>query len=565
LRLSDDVALRSPEVLSGNTAAPAAAPAAHDDPKELAMFTSTHPETGLTATELSRAIVAGELSAREAIEMHIARIEAVEPTINAVAQRRFDEARHEADTADSARRRGDVLGPLHGVPITIKDQFHVRGLPTTFGVSRLADHVAAADGFVVAALRAAGAIVVGKTNVSQSLWPIETDNPLFGRTNNPWDPARSAGGSSGGCAAIVAAGGSPLSVGGDFGGSVRIPAAWCGVFGIKPTARRLPIDLAPVRNASGAEGISAQPGPLARSAADLTLALRVMVDALTAAPSGLNPPVPFREPDEVDVAGLRIAVLPEIGGFTPSPAIRRAVDEAADALRGEGASVDVWETAPDTGAAVDLALRIYTADGSGWSRAVLGRDTPIPLLKPDLQLVAMPNWAIGLLGAALNTFGQREMARMLRHVRRTSAEGLLNLLGDRLSYESAFLSAMDAGRYDAVLSPAVPLVAPRHGDSAKVPDCFGTSAVFNLLGLPAGVAPMGTVRPGEEHDPAEPTGSARARRVVEQGSAGLPVSVQIAARHWREDVVLALLSALERTPRTSDSGQRHPRSGRLAC
>lgn len=510
------------------------------------MRVATPSATGLTATELGRAIAAGELSATEAVEMQIERIEAVDPAINAVVQRRFDAARGEAAAADAAVRRGDALGALHGVPVTIKDQFHVQGLATTFGVSRHAGRTADEDGFTVSALRAAGAIVLGKTNVSQALAAIESDNPLFGRTNNPWDVERSAGGSSGGCAAIVAAGGVPLSVGGDFGGSVRIPAAWCGVFGIKPTARRLPIDPAPVRNASGAEGISAQPGPIARSASDLALALRVMIDAIATRPTGLNPPVPFREPERVDLGQLRVAVLPEIAGFPPSPAIRRAVGEAADALRAEGAVVDVWEQAPDTGEAMELALRIYTADGSGWSRDVLGGDTPTPLLKPDLQLMTMPNWAIGLLGAALRTFGQRDMARLLRNIRRASAAGFLDLLGDRLSYEQAFLLAMDAGRYDAILCPSMPLVAPRHGDSAKVPDCFGSAAIFNLLGVPAGVAPMGFVRPGEEYDqPAAQGGTTPARRVVEQGSAGLPVSVQIAARHWREDVVLALLAALE--------------------
>jgi fatty acid amide hydrolase len=525
------------------------------------MTRSILPETAPTATELARDIAAGRISAVEAVETHIDRIEEVDSTINAVVHRRFEEARREAAAADASRRRGDPPGPLHGVPITIKDQFDVRGLPTTFGVSRLAGRVAAVDGFAVAALRAAGAIVVGKTNVSHALAPIETDNPLFGRTSNPWDPSRSAGGSSGGCAAIVAAGGSPLSIGGDFGGSIRIPAAWCGVYGIKPTARRLPIDTAPVRNASGAEGISAQPGPISRSAADLTLALRVMIDAIAAAPTGLNPPVPFRDPDHVDVGKLRVAVLPEIAGFTPSPAIRRAIAEAADALRGDGAVVEVWEQAPDTTSAIELALRIYTADGSGWSRDVLGGDAPVSILKQDMQLMAMPNWVVGLLGAALHTFGQQEMARLLRNIRRVSAEGFLNLLGDRLSWEGAFLAAMDVGRYDAVLCPAVPLVAPPHGESPRVPDCFGAAALFNMLGLPAAVVPMGTVRPGEEHDPLDAgRGAGGPRMAFERGSAGLPVSVQVAARHWREDVVLAVASALERARSSTPQIGAQPRS-----
>lgn len=212
---------------------------------------TTIPLTRLGAAELASSIAAGDVSARETVDAHIERIEEVDGQLNAVVLRRFDAARREAEDADAARRRGEQLGPLHGVPVTIKDQFHVAGLPTTFGMARLADRIAEQDGPMVAALRDAGAIVLGKTNVPPALGAIETDNAVFGRTNNPWDLERTPGGSSGGDAALVAAAGIPLSLGADFGGSLRIPAAWCGVCSLTPTIPRLPIDRPPIRTGFG--------------------------------------------------------------------------------------------------------------------------------------------------------------------------------------------------------------------------------------------------------------------------------------------------------------------------
>jgi fatty acid amide hydrolase len=507
---------------------------------------TTVPLTRLGAGELAASIAAGDVSAREAVETHLDHIEEIEGQLNALVWPRFAEARREAENADAARRRGDALGPLHGVPVTIKDQFDVAGLPTTFGVSRLADRTAAADGRMVAALREAGAIVLGKTNVPQTLGMLETDNPRFGRTNNPWDLTRTPGGSSGGDGALVAAGGSPLSLGADFGGSLRVPAAWNGICTLKPTARRLPTDRAPIRSATGDEGMIAQPGPLARTTADVALALRVLVEANAARPTGSNPPVPWREPPASGVAGLRVALLPTIDGFTPSPAIRRALDEAAEGLRAAGAAVERWVPAPDTGAGVAIAMQAYLADGGAFPQQLLVDETPHPLVKGDLQVASLPNPALRALTAMLRASGQHRMARIARHIRKLSARELLDVLGDRIAYEQAFLSAMDDCGYDLVLCPATVLPAVPHGLTPKLPDLHAPSVLFNLLGLPAGVVPVTRVRAGEESDRADSyDGAIRAARKAEQGSAGLPVGVQIAGRHWREDLVLAAMAAIE--------------------
>src|SRR5580700_3588023 len=192
-----------------------------------------------SATGLAGLIARREISSVEAVSAHIARIEAVDGMLNAVVVRRFDEALAEAKAADELQARGEPLGLLHGVPVTIKECFDVTGTASTFGLTTRANDRATADDPYVARWRAAGAVVLAKTNLSQLMIFIESDNPLYGRTNNPWDIGRSCGGSSGGEGAIIAAGGSPLGLGSDIGGSLRNPAAFNGIVSMKPTTGRL--------------------------------------------------------------------------------------------------------------------------------------------------------------------------------------------------------------------------------------------------------------------------------------------------------------------------------------
>ena len=523
--------------------------------------------TQFGAVELASAIEAGDVSAREVVDAHIERIEEVDGALNAVVIRRFDAARAEADAADAARRAGATLGPLHGVPVVIKDQFDVAGLPTTFGTPSRRERVAQEDGRVVAAWRRAGAIVLGKGNVPQYLQAVETDNDVFGRTNNPWDTERTPGGSSGADAAIVAAGGVPLALGADLGGSLRIPAAWCGVATLAPTARRFPPSSIPgFRAALDREGIVAVPGPFARTTADVGAALRVMADDAITRPRGITPPVPWADPDDVDVARMRVAVIPTSNGWTPAPAVRRALDEAAAALRACGAEVERWDDAPDLEEAMLLGVAIFSSAGAAPLRQLLAGDPPHALMRGDLQMAGLPNAARAPLTRLLRAFGQERAARLVPATYRRSAAELFDLLGDRFALEAAFLSAMDAGGYDAVLLPPTPIAAPRHRTTATLVDAPHGPIAFTVLGMPSGVVPVTTVGEGEESD-REPgrDGAVRAVRENELGSAGLPVGVMVAARHWREDVVLAVMSAIETAvapPRLA--GVRHSKLERVA-
>ena len=503
--------------------------------------------TSLTASDIAEKIKAGELSAQEVVDAHISRIEEVNPRINAVVIPLFDQAREEAAAADAAQRRGASLGPLHGVPITIKEQFLVKGTATTFGLPHQKNHRATEDGPLMKRLREAGAIIVGKTNTPQLLIYIESDNELYGRTNNPWNLERSPGGSSGGEAAIIASGGSPLGFGADVGGSIREPAHFCGIQGFKPTAGRLTnFDTRPGFFSWGlSEGICPQTGPMARSVGDLSLAMEVL-----AAP-GLDridpsvPPVSWPNYRDVSPGALRIAMYTDDGYYKASPAIRRVVTEAADALRASGAQVEPW-TPPDVNEAVRLFFSIFSADNFNGLRRALGPDKPTPQNKAPLMIGKIPGSMRKFAAGMLRFSGQDRLSRLLAQMGGIPTAAYWDLLEERNTYRLRFMRAMAAEGFDAIICPPTSLPAVIHGSTTDLQGFDSYARLFNVLGMPAGVVAASRVRAGEESDrPFSKDTIDRAAVEVEKGSIGLPVGVQVAASHWREDVALAVMAALE--------------------
>ncbi len=511
----------------------------------------------LSASEMARQIAAGKLTSVELVEAHIRRIEAVNPALNAVVVPLFAQARAEAAMADEARRRGEPLGPLHGVPITVKECFHMAGTASTAGVVRFAGEIMSQDATLVRRLRRAGAIVLGKTNVPQLMLIHETDNPLYGRTNNPWDLERSPGGSSGGEAAIIAAGGSPLGLANDLGGSIRQPAHSCGLCGIKPTSLRLTNDH--VRdNLHGMEAVRPQPGPLARHVEDLQLALRVLAQS---EPDEIDPqvaPVPLLDPAQVRVDRLRIGMWVDDGFFASSPAIRRAVLKAGDALSELGAHVELFKP-PRMTYGLRLYLALLSADGTASMRRILGHGPRDWRIQRMIRLGRTPRWLRAVMRGILHLAGQHGTAELLGWVGRTSADGYWQLTAARAAYVREFFAAWTAANLDAIVCPPHALPALRHGSSEHLITAAGACYWANLLGVPAGVVPVTRVGDDEQTDrPISRDLVTRAAKDVERGSAGLPVGVQVAARPWREDVVLAVMAALESHFRRQDDFPRTP-------
>jgi fatty acid amide hydrolase len=505
------------------------------------------PLTACGAAELGRLIAAGNTSSAEAVDQHIARIEQVNPVLNAMTAERFEHARAEARAADERRRSGAPLPPLHGVPVTIKDCLDVQGMASTFGLPSRANHRAETDEVHVARLRAAGAIPLAKTNVAQALFFYESDNPLHGRTANPWNAERTPGGSSGGEAALIATGASPLGLGTDLGGSVRIPAAFTGIASIKPTAGRCD-DLGRFSSPLGQRAIASQVGTLARNVEDVALGLEIIN-------GGTRPEVPGQplgDWRQVDLSKLRVAYYTDDGTFAPAPAVARAVREAADIMRAGGAQVSEW-TPPDVQHALDLVYGIYFADGMVSLKRRIGRDPCVPQLKQLIGLAGLPRPLVIAMRAMLRVVGQRSLADGLASFGHRDTAHYWDLVEAQIDYRDRFTQALDmgdGGPFDLILCPPCALPALTHGATKDLATVGAYACLYNLLGWPAGVVPVSRVRENEQvgRQPSRDAVNKVALR-VEQGSAGLPVGVQVVARPWQEHIALAAMGVIESAAR----------------
>jgi amidase len=293
-----------------------------------------------STTELAAAIRKRKISAVEALDAQLAQIDSHNQAVNAVITLDREGARDRAGKADKSQARGDVLGPLHGVPFTLKDMHETSGMRTTVGFPPFADFVAREDSPVVARLKAAGGVLVAKTNVATMLGDWQSNNPLFGRTSNPWDLSRTPGGSSGGAAAALCTAMTPFEVGTDMQDSIRLPAAFCGVYGLKPTEHRVSLAGAFPDPAGAGRSVRLMSciGPLARSVEDMALILRII-----AGPDDSDTdlaPVPVEDMPELDLKTLRIAFAPSFPGFPVAGEIGAAVESLAKQFHSAGAIVE---------------------------------------------------------------------------------------------------------------------------------------------------------------------------------------------------------------------------------
>ena len=292
-----------------------------------------------TASELVDAVSAGTLSSRELLDHVAARIDTHNPALNAVVTLDLERAADAAAAADDAQARGEPLGPLHGLVITIKDVWETAGLRTTSGAPELRDYVPSVDAITVGRLRAAGAVIAGKTNTPLYASDHQTFNELFGQTNNPWDLNRTPGGSSGGAAAAVAAGLVALEHGSDIGGSIRVPAAFCGIYGLKPTWAVVPSrGHIPGPPGSLVEADVNSGGPMARSLADLALALDVIAGPLPEDAPAWQLALPDdNPPDRLD--GLRFGVTFDDDAYPVASEVRAAIRAFVDRASDAGAAI----------------------------------------------------------------------------------------------------------------------------------------------------------------------------------------------------------------------------------
>ena len=501
----------------------------------------------LDATALLAALARREVSSVEIVEALIARRQRVDGQLGAFTVRLDAQARAEAQAADAARRRSAAgeLGPLHGLPLTIKDSIDVRGTDTTLGLRSRLYRPAAADALVVAELRAAGAIVLGKTNVPQLLLVQESDNAVYGVTRNPFDGGRSPGGSSGGEGAALASGQTPLGIGTDIGGSIRIPAHFCGVCGLKPTLNRW--SARGMRGGiPGQEVVKPQMGPLARSVRDLGLVMAALDPRRQSRRDPVVVPLPVGDPAAVPLAGLRIGVCEDDGFLTPAPTIQRAVRTAAQALRDAGATVLPYQP-PAAAELIYLWLSAISSDGGATLRAQLAQDPVCTQLRPALYGALLPAPARAALGRLLTYRGEHRLAELLATLGSKPVAELWRLTARRTELCHLELDAWNTQELDAVVLPPHVLPAMQLGTSGDLTLTLSYMFRYVMLNFPAGIVPVTRVQAAETSwDGPRPLDSLSRRCAqVLRGAAGLPVGVQVAARPYREDVALAVMAAIE--------------------
>ncbi|MGA8299487.1 MAG: amidase [Terriglobales bacterium] len=464
--------------------------------------------------EIARRIRAREVSPVEVAREHLERISALNPSLNAFVDWQPELVLAQAREAEDAVMRGASghspafgpgreLGPLHGVPVSIKSSIDVAGHRCEAGSRLRAGYVAEADAPLVARLRAAGAVILGVTNTPEYLMAWETDNLPYGRTNNPWDLERTAGGSSGGEAAAIAAGLSAGGVGSDGGGSIRVPAHFCGICGLKPTPGRIP-STGHFPKSGGPFALLGVVGPMARTADDL----RVLFEVTAGWDDGDPCSVPsFRRDRDNDGSGSTIGFFVDDGRTPVTAETRAAVLGAASALSGAGFPVEAFR--PD---GLDEARELWwqffgIAGGMILGPMVRGREAELsPILREFCSWTPAGN------------------AELAGH----SGESLLSTWLRRDELRERILRQMR--QYPVFVCPVAAVPAFRHGErewmvegaTVKYLDAWSYCEWFNLLGFPAVVVPFG------------------------RSADGLPIGVQIVGRPWEEERVLAVASALEK-------------------
>lgn len=443
-----------------------------------------------------------KVSPVEVVEAHLRRIEEVNPSLNAIVTL-ADDVLDRARTCQEKVMSGEVLGPLHGLPVTIKDTIDTAGLRTTSGSRIRAQHVPKSDATAVASLKAAGAIILGKTNVPEMAIPYESDNPVFGKTNNPHDLKRTAGGSSGGEAAAIAAGLSPAGLGSDLSGSIRVPAHFCGIAGLKPTVGRVPMD-GHTPAVSGVVSLGACIGPMARRVEDLALLFKTLAQ-----------PTQFEAAQSRSMAldweslrGLRIAWYTDDGVTPVANEVRGAVKTAAAALAGAGLEL-IEAIPPGVSKGAQLWIELFAnAANSEITALYRGREDEA-----------------GAQVARLLPKANNEPAEFEGKIE--TAERLAGAVMERERLREELLGWMK--KTPLILAPVGATAAFEHGaqrvnvdsKSIGVFRAFSYAQTFNVFGFPGVAVPVGRT------------------------ASGLPIGVQIVGRPFEEHLVLAAAGIIQ--------------------
>ena len=515
--------------------------------------------TSLPAHRLLTLLEAKEVSSAEVVRAHLDRIERYDGALRAFTKVFAEQAMAQAHVVDDARMRGIPVGRLGGLPVSVKECFDIAGELTTIGVPNKDRLPARTDAAMVKLLKSEGAVIVGRTNISQLMLFNEASNPVFGRTSHPMSLTHTPGGSSGGEAAAVAAGMSALGIGTDIGGSIRVPCHFCGIAGIKPSLDRFPM----AGSASGIPGqevIRAMCGPMARTVRDVVLAMKAFDPHAMSALDGRVPPLAWPDPDAVDVRSLRVGYYVDDGFIRPSRSVERALRTAVKALETQGVRMVEFRP-PEISRAISMYFAALSADGAvTMERGIQGGPVEKPLRGLKVMATLPKRLREGLADVA-GLLGEPLLEGLLNSLGEKSVADLWALTAHMRSYRNSFLDSMREAGIDALLTVPYATAPLPHGMSKNFVIAGSPAMLFNVLQLPAAIVPVTTVRANETgRSPILGLLDRHAAR-VDRKSAGLPVGVQIAGRPWDEATVLALALALEEALASDPERPRLPVDG----
>ncbi len=498
----------------------------------------------MSATQMASLLARGDVSSVDLARAHLDRILAIDGSVRAFTAVLREQALSDAAALDHERRAGRVRGPLHGLPVSIKENIEIAGHASTLGTSQRIEKRAASDAAIVTVLREAGAVILGRTNVPQVLLSAECRNPVFGQTANPWKLTHSPGGSSGGEGAALASGMSALGIGTDIGGSIRLPCHFDGVTGLKPTLDRWPMR-GVISAIPGQEAVRSQVGPMARTVADIELLLRALDPRRMNALDPRVAPVPWTDPTSHSIRGMRIGVFTTDGLTQPSSAIVRAVERAAKALTDEGGDL-VPYTPPRMPETFYDWLSIASSDGAATLMAAIGSDPLDVTLQSTAKLARLPSAIRATLVRAARIARSPRVANTVAALGRKPVEAYWALTARIRETRTMVLDSMRDERIDAILCPPFTTPAMPHETFTDFAIAASYTMFWNVLQFPAGVVPVTRVRPNETNRSRGRDRIDRRAAAIDLASADLPVGVQVVTRPWDDERAVAVMATIER-------------------
>ncbi|KAG6335864.1 hypothetical protein ID866_3229 [Astraeus odoratus] len=507
------------------------------------------------ATEIVKRIGAGEWTATQVLEAYIARAAHAQSTTNCLTEILFEDARRQATELDQEYAATKKLrGPLHGVPMSFKDQFEITGYDATTGFTHWSNQPCTENAFLVTQCRAAGAIIIAKTNVPQTMFAFECNNPLWGRTVNPWNDKYTCGGSSE--AALLAMDGSALGVGSDIGGSLRIPAAYCGIYSLRPS-----VDRASGHGARGCrpgfEAVRVSYGPMARSVEDCDLFCRTIFGEVD--PSHRVVPVPYRPVDLPKK--LKFGYYFSDFLVRSSPATVRAVQETVDALRKAGHECVEFST-PLPANAMEVFVALVSSDGYRKMLSYLQDDPQEESLFLSTLGTKLPGFVRNLICWVVKTFFRDNVfPRFFSLAKTKTVLEFCEFTEKRNKVVDAWYKEVwDEHNFDGIIAPVQALPVIPHGACAYLSGLAAATVLYNIIDSPTGIIPVTRVdanldRLAADFKPGETGGSTLFEKRMYQngeqtvykpdGMAGMPVGVQIVGRRWDDEKVLAMMRVVD--------------------